>query len=93
MEAMQGLEEVRQESPQGFSVFSKDPAARRKALKALSFRLPFRPLLKFLYLYLVNRGFLDGRPGMTYCLLQSVYEYMIVIKMKELQRREKGLPV
>jgi len=26
-------------------------------------------------------------------MLQSIYEYMIVIKMQELQRREKGLPV
>jgi hypothetical protein len=55
--------------------------------------LPLRPLVKFFYLYIVNRGFLDGRTGMTYCLLQSLYEYMIVVKMKELRRREKGLPI
>jgi hypothetical protein len=93
MEAMQGLEELRAGSLNGASIFSRDPAVRRKVIKALSIRLPFRPLLKFLYFYLVNRGFLDGRPGLTYCLLQSVYEYMIVVKMKELQRQEKGLSV
>lgn len=93
MEAMQGSEEVRSEEIKGASFFSGDPAARRKALKALSFRLPFRPVLKFLYLYIANRGFLDGRAGLMYCLLQSMYEYMIVIKMKELRRREQGLPV
>jgi glycosyltransferase involved in cell wall biosynthesis len=93
MEAMQGLNERSAGSPNADSVLSRDPAVRRKALKALSFRMPLRPLLKFLYLYIVNRGFLDGRAGLTYCVLQSIYEYMIVIKMQELQRREKGLPV
>ena len=93
MEAMQGLKERDASSPHADSVFSRDPAVRRKALKALSFRMPLRPLLKFAYLYVVNRGFLDGRAGLTYCVLQSVYEYMIVIKMKELKRREKGLPI
>lgn len=93
MEAIQGLDERRTGSFTAASLLSADPAVRRKALKALSFRLPFRPLLKWLYLYLFNRGFLDGRPGLTYCVLQSMYEYMIVIKMKELRRRERGLPV
>jgi glycosyltransferase involved in cell wall biosynthesis len=94
LEAMEGqklLNQV-QAKPQ-LSVLSLDSAQRRQALKQWSFRLPFRPALKFLYLYVVNRGFLDGRPGLIYCLLQSIYEYMIVIKMRELQRREKGLPV
>lgn len=93
MEAMQGLKERASSSPDAGSVFSRDSAVRRKALKALSFRMPLRPLLKFVYLYVVNRGFLDGRAGLTYCVLQSIYEYMIVIKMQEIQRREKGLPI
>lgn len=93
MEAMQGLKERAAGSSDADSVFSGDPAVRRKALKALSFRMPLRPLLKFVYLYVVNRGFLDGRAGLTYCVLQSIYEYMIVIKMQEIQRREKGCPI
>ena len=38
-------------------------------------------------------GFLDGKAGLTYCTLQAVYEYMICCKVKELRRRQKGLPV
>ena len=34
--------------------------AQRRRLKRLSQRLPFRPLLRFLYVYLWQRGFLDG---------------------------------
>ncbi len=75
------------------SLFAKDAATRRRALKTLSFRMPFRPVLKFVYLYLLKRGFLDGREGFAYCMLQSFYEYMIDVKMMEIQRRERGLPV
>ena len=38
-------------------------------------------------------GFLVGRAGYTYCKLHSMYEYMIVVKMRELARKERGLPV
>lgn len=69
------------------------PVRRRRALKELSFRLPFRPTLRFIYMYFLRRGFLDGMPGLTYCRLLSIYEHLIVLKMKEIRRREKGLPL
>ena len=72
-------------------LFSRAPAARRRALKELSFRLPCRPFLRFVYMYLVRLGFLDGLPGYHYCRLLTIYEYMIVLKMKEIRRRESGL--
>jgi hypothetical protein len=46
--------------------------------------LPARPIFKFLLLYLGKRGFLDGCAGFNYAMLQSFYEYMIVLKTKEL---------
>jgi len=73
--------------------FCGDPATRRRAVKALVYRLPFRPLLMFLALYIFRGGFLDGRAGFTFCLLRSFYEFMINCKIKELRRREKGLSV
>jgi len=93
MEAIEGIKLLKGEAGAQPSLFSGDSALRRKALKNLSFRLPLRPLLKFAYLYLFKRGFLDGQAGLTYCVLQSIYEYLIVLKMCELQRRERGLPV
>jgi hypothetical protein len=53
--------------------------------------MPFRPTLKFIYMYLIGRGFLDGRAGFTYCRLQAMYEYMIVLKVTEMQREAEGL--
>ena len=72
--------------------FSPDFHERRFHQKELFYRLPARPLIKFLYLYFVRRGFLDGRAGYTYARLQSIYEYMIVLKTRELMTRELNTP-
>ena len=72
---------------------SSDPVRRRKAWKQLAYCLPGRPLLMFFYLYFVRLGFLDGRPGLKYCLLRTMYERMIDFKVMELRRRLKGLPM
>ena len=65
---------------------------RRFHQKELFYRLPARPLIKFLLLYILMRGFLDGRPGFTYALLQSIYEAMIVMKVQELELQQASLP-
>jgi glycosyltransferase involved in cell wall biosynthesis len=67
-----------------------DPQRRRRALKDLSYRLPFRPLFRFFYMYVVKRGFLDGRPGLDYCLMLGVYEYMIGVHMREKRWNRKA---
>jgi glycosyltransferase involved in cell wall biosynthesis len=77
----------------GGRLWSMDPNERRRRLKDLFFRLPARPLVKFLYYYGWRRGFLDGRAGFTYATLQAIYEYMIACKGVELERRRRGLPV
>ena len=74
----------------GKALASRDPNLRRAALKALFTAMPARPLVKFLYLYLWHGGFLDGRPGLDYCLLQSVYEYFIALKTSELDMAGGG---
>ena len=59
---------------------------RRRALKDLSLRLPFRPLLRWMYMYFGLGGILDGQAGFTWCTLQAFYEYLILLKVKELKR-------
>lgn len=75
------------------AVWSKDPNERRRVLKDIFFRLPARPLIKFIYYYGWRRGFLDGKAGFTFATLQAIYEYMIACKGAELERRRRGLPV
>src|SRR5205807_276061 len=61
----------------GFRVaelFSGERLRRRRALKRLSYSLPLRPVLRFVYQYVLRRGFLDGGPGLRYCRLLARYE-------------------
>jgi glycosyltransferase involved in cell wall biosynthesis len=85
----QQIQENRQ-SRQAFSLrkalFETDFNERRYHQKELFYRLPCRPLVKFCLLYLVKRGFLDGRAGFSYAMLQSFYEHMIVLKTRELEQ-------
>jgi glycosyltransferase involved in cell wall biosynthesis len=60
---------------------------RRRQLKMLSQRLPFRPLLRFLYIYIWQKGFLDGRDGYYFARLHATYEFLSVAKTYELRRR------
>ena len=64
----------------------KDFHERRLHQKALFYKLPGRPLLKWLYMMLARGAVLDGAAGVTYATLQSIYEYLIVLKTKELRR-------
>lgn len=67
------------------ALFGEDPNERRVHQKALFYRMPARPLIKFLYMLVIRRSFLDGRAGIRYTILQSIYEYMIVLKTQELE--------
>lgn len=71
------------------ALFSPDFNERRFHQKALFYRFPLRPLIKWLYMVVLRRSFLDGKAGMTYAFLQAIYEYMIVLKTRELQGKNK----
>jgi len=91
-EAAETVKALKDQPLRPLNLFSADPMTRRLELKNLSFRMPLRPVLKFLYMYLARGGFLDGGPGLTYCTLQAIYEHQIVLKVRELRRVERGLP-
>jgi glycosyltransferase involved in cell wall biosynthesis len=65
---------------------------RRRALKDLSLRLPLRPAIRFFYMYFLLGGFMDGRAGFTWCALQFFYEYLITLKVWELQHSQAAPP-
>ena len=73
------------------ALFSNDPLLKRKAMKALFIKMPFRPLIVFMYLYIFRLGFLDGRSGFYFCILRSIHEFNISAKMFEIKRNEKRL--
>jgi hypothetical protein len=58
---------------------------RRRFLKLnVWYRLPARPLIRFVWMYVVKRGFLDGRAGFVYSQLLAMYEILIDAKLAEL---------
>jgi hypothetical protein len=73
--------------PEAYGARIQDPAvARRRRLKLLAANLPFRPFLRFLYIYLWQRGFLDGREGYYFARLHAFYELLTLAKTHELRR-------
>jgi len=60
----------------------------RQRLKRWSRRMPCRPLLRFLFVYVWQRGFLDGRAGYYFARLHAVYEFLSVAKTYELRLKQ-----
>lgn len=58
-------------------------AERRRSLRTHFFGLPGSPLFFFLYKYLLKLGFLDGVPGLIYCVFQGVQFFHIKAKLYE----------
>lgn len=82
------IEQLRQE-PLGLRDLFNDAVRRRRCLKRLAARIGFRPVLRFLYLYIFRAGFLDGMPGLLFCLLRTAHEIHITVKLAE-KRAARG---
>lgn len=89
MEAAMRLEQI--DTNEQFSLrrafFSADFTQRRYHQKGLFYKLPGRPIVKWLYMVVARRAFLDGTAGVTYATMQAIYEYFIVLKTKEMLRK------
>ncbi|MBB5350836.1 glycosyltransferase involved in cell wall biosynthesis [Haloferula luteola] len=69
--------------------FERDFTERRFHQKELFYRIPGRPFMKWFYMMFVRRAFLDGRAGVTYATLQSIYEYFITLRQRELSHAKR----
>lgn len=90
---LEALEDMKKERVPLSHLLSGDVGERRRALKSLFSRLPCRPLLKFAYLYFAHRGFLDGRAGLYYSVMQAFYEFMISVKLVETRDAAPEAPI
>ncbi|MEP6936821.1 MAG: glycosyltransferase family 2 protein, partial [Chthoniobacterales bacterium] len=72
---------------QSSTTFGPDVVGTRRKLKILSQRLPFRPLLRFLFVYVWQKGFLDGREGYYFARLHAMYELLSVAKTYEMRKQ------
>ncbi|MBE9029454.1 glycosyltransferase family 2 protein [filamentous cyanobacterium LEGE 11480] len=65
--------------------FFGNAVQRKRFLKRIWVHLPFKPLLRFILVYIIQLGFLDGKAGYIYARLISQYEYQIGVKLFELK--------
>jgi hypothetical protein len=68
------------------NLVSRDRLSRRRALKHLSYSLPFRPTLRFIYQYVLRGGILDGKAGYRYCRLLAKYEGFTSTELRRLKQ-------
>lgn len=69
-------------------IFSRDPIKRRRAYKEVSYRLPFRAMIRhFVTLFILGAAF-EGKPGRTYAHLLNVYERMITLKLRLIREKD-----
>lgn len=81
--AVRRLRQLQEPIPGIESAFSPDPLIRRKLWKAIYLRLPFKPVIMFVYLYILRMGFLDGLPGLYFCALRACHELNTAAKVYE----------
>ena len=61
----------------------------KRRLRRIFRKLPFRPTLRFLYVFLWQGGILDGWPGYVFARLHAQYEFLSVAKAKAISRSRK----
>jgi glycosyltransferase involved in cell wall biosynthesis len=72
---------------QGGQTLAHQHVDLKRSLKTLAKRLPFRPQLRFLYIYVWQKGFLDGREGYYFARLHAMYESLSVAKTYEYRKK------
>ena len=91
-EAKETISQLKQGKVDWYSLLlGKSEVERRRALKDFSLRLPFRPIVRWFYMYFMLKGFLDGKAGFTWCTLQAFYEYLILLKVEEILRNKEKI--
>ncbi len=60
-------------------------AVRRWLKRNVLPRLPLSGLWRFLYMYFIRLGFLDGAAGLRFCLLLATYDLLITLKLAEIR--------
>jgi glycosyltransferase involved in cell wall biosynthesis len=86
--------EARLEVEDGLKTPGQDLQARevgwRRRIKRAARRLPFRPSLRFFYVYIVQGGIFDGTRGYYFARLHALYEFLSLAKAAEIRRQRSA---
>jgi glycosyltransferase involved in cell wall biosynthesis len=94
LQAQQELRAMTADTPVGLASVFGSPDARVRWLKQIWARLPLfvRPCLYFVYRYFLRLGFLDGREGFIFHVLQGFW-YRLLVDINIAEMRSKAVEV
>ncbi|MEN0019913.1 MAG: glycosyltransferase [Planctomycetota bacterium] len=69
---------------------SRETAIRRWLKRNVMPRVPMPGFWRFVYMYFVRFGFLDGLTGIEFCRFIAGYDALVSLKLRELRRLEKS---
>ena len=72
------------------NLFSKDPLVRRRCLKSIAYRLPFRSSLRWIMIVVLQGGILDGTVSFTYAKMISTYDSMFQLHLQALRKDQRS---
>ena len=95
--ALQARQEIREEQDGvrvGLSALTQSPDARTRWMKQLWRRMPLflRPTIYVFYRYVIRLGFLDGKQGFIFHVLQAFWYRLLVDVNIDERRSEPGTP-
>jgi hypothetical protein len=79
------IEQARAHGKIEYSPFGGPIERRRWVKHAIWPKLPARWFFRWLYMYVIRLGILDGVVGFHFCLLLASYEHQITLKLIELR--------
>ncbi len=68
---------------------TSDTRRRRWLKRNVMPRVPFPGVWRFLYMYILQLGALDGRAGFEFCRFIATYDSMVAMKLRDLRRQAK----
>ena len=71
------------------SLIQHKDVKKKRRLRKIFRKLPFRPTFRFLYVYLWQRGILDGWRGYVFARLHAQYEFLSQAKAKAILNSRK----
>ncbi|MHB1533044.1 MAG: glycosyltransferase family 2 protein [Acidimicrobiales bacterium] len=59
----------------------------RALAKEIFLHLPAKPLIMFIYMYILRKGFLDGQEGFAFCVYHAWHEYAVGCLAREMRSK------
>ena len=73
---------VENEQKEKADLIQHDGVKLKRKLRMVFRKLPFRPTIRFLYVYIWQKGILDGWAGYVFARLHGQYEFLTIAKAK-----------